>query len=90
MPHLDSALDLPTRHHHANGTASRRGSGPSSTAFHALSRQLEEIREAATSGDLECRDWLAINHSLIQAVEACRRIRQQEALTLSRADRPCR
>lgn len=81
MPHLESTLDLLRRHHHANGTASRRGGAPSSTSWHAIWPQLEEIREAATSGDRESRDWLALNAGLIRAVEDCRRIRQQEAVT---------
>lgn len=81
MPRLESTLDLLQRHHRSNGTASRRGGAPSSTAWHALWPQLEEIREASVAGDVPCRDWLAINHNLIHAVEECRRIQLQEAVT---------
>jgi hypothetical protein len=42
---------------------------------------LEQIRQASAAGDVECRDWLALNHDLIHAVEECRRYQLQEALT---------
>lgn len=53
MPHLDSTLDLLRHHHHANGSAGRRGGAPSSTSWHALRLELEDIREATASGDLQ-------------------------------------
>ncbi len=81
MPRLESTLDLLRRHHSASGSASRRGGSPTSAAWHSLWPELEEIRQASASGDVESRDWLALNHNLIHAVEVCRGHDLKDALT---------
>jgi hypothetical protein len=79
MTNLDATLSL-LRRHSAQSRPSTRGSGPSSTAWHSLWPDLRTIRESA-GGDGECRDWLATHASLIQYVEACRKVQLEEAIT---------
>ena len=80
MPDLTSTLDLLQRHHRSNRSVVNRGA-PSSAEWHSLWGSLRKIREAASGGDAECRDWLALHHSLIQAVEACRAHGLKDAVT---------
>ena len=83
---LAATLDLLQRHHRSNRPVHSRG-GADSAEWHSLPAKLRDIREAAASGDLECRDWLAIHGPVIDAVEACRRHDLREALTYRGATR---
>lgn len=80
MHSLADTLALLQRHHSSNRPVINRGT-PHSAEWHSLWGRLREIREAAASGDVECRDWLAIHGSMINAVEACRERDLKEALT---------
>jgi hypothetical protein len=80
MLNLDATLSL-LRRHSAQHRPSTRGSDPTSTAWHCLWSDLKTIRERAEGGEVECRDWLALNASLIQYVEACRKLELEAALT---------
>lgn len=41
------------------------------------------IREVAAAGDIEAKTWLEQHANLIAAVEACQKIRNEEALRSS-------
>lgn len=79
-PHLYATLNLLQRHHRSNRPIVNRGT-PSSAEWHSLSGRLRDIREAASGGDVDCLDWLAIHGPMITAVEACRKRDLAEALT---------
>ncbi len=80
MTRLASALDLLRRHHSANRPIVDRGT-PHSASWHSLWPTLAEIRRDAAAGDVECRDWLDLNRSLITAVEERQRHRTADAVT---------
>lgn len=82
MPDLHATtLDLLQRHHRQNRPVMDRRGGPTSAAWNSVWGNLREIREAALGGDAESRDWLAIHHSLITAVEAVRKVELEAVAT---------
>ena len=80
MPSLTDTLALLQRHHSSNRPVVNRGA-PHSVEWHSLWGRLKDIREAAASGDVESRDWLAVHGPMINAVEACRERNLKEAMT---------
>ena len=77
---LEATADLLQRHHHANCSI-RHYSPPTSREWHSLWGKLEEIREGASKGDLECVQWLAMHGDMAHAVEACFGHDVREAVT---------
>lgn len=72
IPDLAATLALLQRHHRATSALSR-GPAPCTAEWHSLWPSMRTIREHAEAGEVECRDWLALNAGLIAAVEAVRR-----------------
>lgn len=79
MPNLSETLDLLHRHHRRSGRLGNRTTMPTTAAFHSLWGHLREIRGASEEGKSECTQWLAEHSNLIAAVEACEKIRREDA-----------